>query len=391
MKRSLKVSVYVAAGLILAAVVYLAFRPAPIAVEIGTVENGPMQVTVEEQGETRSHDRFVVAAPVNGRLLRILSHDGDPVAENEVVATLAPTPLTARERNELNARVAAAAAAQRSAEAELSHATEDLAQAQREAARIEQLFARGLVARQPLEQAQNAASTLGKEVEAARYRAQAAAAELRQAQAGLVALRDSGRDTIEIRAPAAGRILRILEVSERVVAAGAPILVIGDLDNLEVVIEMLSSEAVKVSAGMPALLVNWGGERPLRAKVRRVEPYAFTKVSALGVEEKRTNVVLDFVDPPGTLGDGYRVVGRIIIWQSPSVLKVPVSALFRCDGAWCTYVVEGDRARRRTLQVGHMSSTEAELVSGLMAGDQVVRHPPNELIDGARVKPLPQK
>jgi HlyD family secretion protein len=253
---------------------------------------------------------------------------------------------------------------------------------------VEQLFARGLIARQPLEQAQNAASTMEKEVEAARFRAQRAAAELQQAQAGLMALRASGRDIIEIRAPAAGRILRIVEASERVVAAGAPILVIGDLSHLEVVIEMLSSEAVKVSAGMPALLENWGGDTPLRAKVRLVEPYAFTKVSALGVEEKRTNVVLDFLDPPGALGDGYRVIGRIVTWQSPSVLKVPVSALFRCGSAWCVYVMEGHRVRSRTLQLGHMNSTEAEVLSGLTANEKVVRHPPNELTDGARVAPL---
>jgi HlyD family secretion protein len=390
MKKSPKLILYVVAALVLAGVIYIAFRPGSIAVEVGTLVSGPMQVIVEEQGETRSHDRFVVAAPVSGRLLRVLSHDGDTVAANEVVATLAPAPLTARERDELNARVSAAAAAQRGAEAELNHAVQDLDQAKRESARLEQLFARGLVARQPMEQAQNTASTMEKEVEAARFRAQAAAADLRQAQAGLIALRATGREVVEIRAPAGGRILRIMEASERVVAAGAPILVIGDLAHLEVVIEMLSSEAVKVSAGMPALLDDWGGDKPLRAKVRLVEPYAFTKVSALGVEEKRTNVVLDFVDPPGPLGDGYRVIGRIITWQSPSVLQAPVSALFRCGTEWCVYVLEGHRVQQRTTQLGHMSSTDAEVLSGLTANEKVVRHPPNELSNGARVRPLDQ-
>ncbi|HEU4624341.1 MAG TPA: efflux RND transporter periplasmic adaptor subunit [Steroidobacteraceae bacterium] len=388
MKKPVKLVSYAGPALVLAGIIFLAFRPAPIAVELGVVRVGPLQVTVEEQGETRSHDRFVVAAPVNGRLLRILHHDGDAVSEGEVVATLAPTPLSARERDELNARVAAAAAAQRSAEAELNHAIADLEQARRESARMEKLFAQGLVARQPMEQAQNAAATLEKEVEAARFRAQAAAAELRQAQAGLIALRGSGRDVIELRAPASGRILRIMEVSERVISAGSPILVIGDLQNLEVVIEMLSSEAVKVAPGMPALLENWGGDHPLRARVRVVEPYAFTKVSALGVEEKRTNVVLDFVDPPGRLGDGYRVIGRIIIWENASVMKVPVSALFRCGPEWCVYVLDGKRVRRRTVRLGHMSSTEAEVLSGLQVDERVVRHPPNDLTDGARVRPI---
>jgi len=390
MKMPLKTIAYGVAAAVLAGVVFIAWRPESIAVETGPVLVGPLQVTIEEQGETRSHDRFVVAAPVNGRLLRVLHHDGDAVGVNDVVATIAPVPLSARERDELNARVAAAAAAQRSAEAQLNHVVEDLAQAQRESARMEQLFARGLVARQPLEQAQNAAGTLEKEVDAARYRAKAAAAELREAQAGLIALRAAGGGdgVAEIRAPAAGRILRILEASERVVTAGTPILVIGDLEHLEVVMEMLSSEAVKLTAGMPALLESWGGDKPLRARVRLVEPYAFTKVSALGVEEKRTNVVLDFIDPPGTLGDGYRVTGRIITWDAAAVLKAPVSALFRCGSEWCVFVLDGKRARRREVRLGHMSSTETEILSGLQANDRVIRHPSNELTDGARVSPI---
>jgi len=172
------------------------------------------------------------------------------------------------------------------------------------------------------------------------------------------------------------------------VTAGTPILVIGDLEHLEVVMEMLSSEAVKLTAGMPALLESWGGDKPLRARVRLVEPYAFTKVSALGVEEKRTNVVLDFIDPPGTLGDGYRVTGRIITWDAAAVLKAPVSALFRCGSEWCVFVLDGKRARRREVRLGHMSSTETEILSGLQANDRVIRHPSNELTDGARVSPI---
>jgi HlyD family secretion protein len=387
MRRPLKLAAYIGAAAILAGGLFLAFRPAPIVVETGVVETGPLQVIVEEQGETRSHDRFVVAAPVSGRLLRVLHHDGDAVKQNEIVASLAPVPLSAREVDELNARVSAAAATRRSAEAELNHAEADLAQARRERVRVEELFSRGLVARQPLEQAQNAAGTLEKEVEAARFRVQAALAELREAQAGLAALRSTERNVIEIRAPAAGRILRIVEASERVVASGAPILVIGDLGHLEVVIEMLSSEAVKVAPEMPALLDGWGGEQPLRARVRVVEPYAFTKVSALGVEEKRTNVVLDFVDSPGALGDGYRVFGKIVTWEAPAVLKVPVSALFRCGRGWCVFVVDGNRVQRRELRLGHMSVTEAEVISGLRAKERVVRHPSNDLTEGVRVKP----
>lgn len=381
---------YVGVGAAGLALIAFALWPAPIPVETGSVVIGPMQVTTDDQGETRSHDRFVIAAPVTGRLLRVLLHDGDAVAENEVVATIAPVPLSTREHDEQTARVAAAEANRLSAEAQLSHVLEDLAQAQRERDRVEQLLARALVPRQQVEQAQNSAITLQKEVDAARFRAKQADAELRGAKAALTALGDNThgeKAVITLRAPAAGRVLRISQASERVVTAGTPILVIGDLGHLEVVIEMLSSEAVKVAPGMPALLEGWGGEAALRAIVRRVEPYAFTKISALGVEEKRTNVILDFVDPPGALGDGFRVTGRIIVWSDPRVVEAPLSALFRCGSNWCVFVVDGKHARRREVRIGHYNSVAAEILSGLRANEQVVRHPPNELADGSRISP----
>jgi len=178
-----------------------------------------------------------------------------------------------------------------------------------------------------------------------------------------------------------------LEPSERVLPAGTPILIIGDLEHLEVVMEMLSSEAVKLATGMPAVLEAWGGDRSLNARVRLVEPYAFTKISALGVEEKRTRVILDFIDSSAALGDGYRVTGRIVLWRSPSVLKVPIAALFRCGSQWCVFAVDSEeRARRRVVQIAHRNSSEAEVLSGLYESNLVVRHPPNELGDGMRVK-----
>lgn len=386
-KKGVRTFVYVGAGLVLLGAVALALRPAPTPVETERVSVGPMQVTTDEQGETRAHDRFVVAAPVAGRLLRVLLRDGDAVTENEAVATMAPLPLSARERDELNARIAAAEAIQRSAEAQLSHALEDFAQAQRETTRLEQLFSRSLVARQQVEQAQNVTVTLEKEVAAARYRVKSAEADVRGARAGLAAFATGPHAAlVTIRAPSAGRVLRVLEPSERVLAAGASILVIGDLEHLEVVMEMLSSEAVKVTPGMPAVLEGWGGDKPLDARVRLIEPYAFTKVSALGVEEKRTRVILDLIEPPAALGDGYRVTGRITIWSAPRVLKVPIASLFRCGTQWCVFVVDHDeRADRREVQIAHRNSFEAEVVSGLKEGERVVRHPPNELDDGSRV------
>ncbi|MFO1400941.1 MAG: efflux RND transporter periplasmic adaptor subunit [Steroidobacteraceae bacterium] len=376
----------VAAGAVL---LLLALRPAAVEVEVAGVTRGPLELTSDELGETRSHDRFVVAAPVAGRLRRVPLHEGDAVAAGQVVATLAPLPLGARERDEQRARVAAAEAGERSARAQLQHASEDLGQARRERERLDALLARGLVAQQQVEQARNAAITLADEVEAAQGRVTAAAAELRGARAGLVALADAARGgaaLVELHAPAAGRVLRIAEPSERVVAAGTPILVIGDLAHLEVVMEMLSTEAVKVAPGMPARLEDWGGAQPLRARVRLVEPYAFTKVSALGVEEQRTNVVLDFVDPPDGLGDGYRVTGRIVTWSAPEVLRVPLGAVFRCGTAWCAFVVDAGRARRRELVLGHFGADAVEIRGGLAAGEQVIDHPPNDLVDGGRVQ-----
>lgn len=366
----------------------IALRPRPIVVETGTVHFGPLQVTEEDQAETRSHDRYVVAAPVSGRLLRVLLRDGDTVATGQAVAKLAPLPLSARERDEAMARVDAAVGGERSAQAQLQHALEDLAEARREDARLQALVAQGLAATQALEQAHTAVVTLGMEVTAARHRASSAAAELRGARVALAAVTDA-RSTdgalLTIRSPAAGRVLRVLEPSERVMSSGTPILIVGDLAHLEVVMEMLSSQAVRVSPGMPALLLAWGGDHPLRARVRLVEPYGFTKVSALGVEEKRTNVILDFVDPPASLGDGYRVIARIITWSSPHVLQAPMSAIFRCGSDWCVFVVEQGRARIRHIRIGHENDEAVEILSGVKDGERVVEHPPNELGDDVRV------
>ncbi len=382
----------VIAAVAVGALSVIALRPRPVPVEIGTVHVGPLQTAEEDQAETRSHDRYVVAAPVAGRLLRVLLRDGDTVVKGQAVATLAPVPLSAREREEATSRVDAAAASERGAQAQLNRALEDLAHARRENERLQALVPQRLASEQALDQARTAVATLGLEVTAARHRAKSAAAELRGARAALSALGEAhsgGATLVTLHAPAAGRVLRVLEPSERVIPSGTPILTIGDLAHLEVVMEMLSSQAVRVAPGMPALLLGWGGDHPLRARVRRVEPYGFTKISALGVEEKRTNVILDFVDSPGSLGDGYRVIARIITWSSPHVLQAPLSAIFRCGSDWCVFVIDRGRARLRRIRIGHRSDEAVEILSGLEQGEKVIEHPPNELIDGSRVAVQP--
>lgn len=386
--RILPAAAAVAAVAALAVVLW----PAPLQVDGALVREGSMQVTVDDQGEARSHDRFVLSAPVAGRVARITLHDGDDVSEHQVVAQIAPLPLSRRELNEITARVVSAEAVQREAEQRVRHADEDLAQARRELERVRKLVQDNFVAPQAAEQARNLEVTAASEAEAARFRARAAAADVTVARAALSAASAAERGAaglVPVRAPMSGRVLRIPDASERVVAAGTPLLTIGDLGSLEIVIELLSSEAVKVAPGMPVLVEGWGGDRALRARVRRVEPHAFTKVSALGIEEKRVNVVADFVDPPGPIGDGYRVTARIVVWQADKVLKVPVSALFRCENAWCVFAIDGGRARRRPIEVGRRNLVEAEVTRGLAGGERVIRYPGNEVADGARVRERP--
>lgn len=379
--------VYAAAFVVILVAGAYALRPKPLHVDIGHVEQGPMQVTVDEEGKTRCHDRFVITAPVSGKLARITLQEGDAVKKNEVLALIAPAPLSAQERDEQRARVAAAEDAQRSAEELVHRAQADLRQAQRDKQRVEKLVKEGFMSEQAADKARTSETTLANELDAARYRARSAAAEVRLAKSGLMAERGGKGTQFKVRSPVSGRVLRITDHSERVVSAGTTLLTLGDLSKLEGVVELLSSEAVKVRPGMPVILENWGGSQPLHARVRLVEPYAFTKVSALGVEEQRTNVILDLIDPPPALGDGYRVDAHIVIWARKNVLKVPASALFRCEKAWCVFTVHRGRAKQRTVSIGERNDRTAQVLKGLTPGDTVVLHPANELQDGDRVTP----
>jgi HlyD family secretion protein len=369
----------------LLALLAAAFRPAPLPVDTARAERGPLRVTIDEDGEVRVHDRYVVAAPVTGRLTRPDLYEGDTVAQGDVVARLAPAPLSEREREEQTARVVAAEALQREAEERMRHARADFEQARRERQRIENLVNKGFISPQAAEQARIAEITAKNDLEAAGFRVESANADVRTARAALLVTATS--PLIDVRAPVSGRVLRIIEKSERIVAAGAPLLTIGDPSKIEIVIDVLTTDAVKVRPGMKMLLENWGGGRALEAKVRLVEPSAFTKVSALGVEEQRVNIIADFVDPPGPLSDGYRIEGRIVIWESNDVLKVPASSLFRVGSGWNLFIVEGGRARRWEVEIGHRNALEAEILKGIDAGTEVIRHPSNEIEDGDRVKP----
>jgi HlyD family secretion protein len=379
----------VGVALAAAALVVYAFLPEPVPVTVGRVESGPMRVTLDAEGEVRAYERYVVAAPVAGRLLRVELRAGDPVLARQTVAGLAPLPLSAREREEQEARVAATEALAREADERVRKARAMLEQSRRDRVRAERLVQQELIAVQTAEEARIAETAAARELDAALYHARAATAEVDAARAGLVALRAAGSgggpSLLALRAPVGGQVLRVHEKSERVVLAGTPVVTIGDLSRLEVVVDYLTTDAVRIRPGMTMLLENWGGPGALRARVRVVEPGAFIKVSALGVEERRTNVVADFVDPPGLLRDGYRVDGQVVMWESERTLKVPVASLFRLGEGWAVFVVEDDRARRRVVTVGQRNTLEAEVLAGLEEGQRVVRHPPRGLDDGDAV------
>ena len=372
----------------LGALVWIVLRPAPVVVETAKATRGLMRVTVDEDGETRAHDRFVVAAPIPGRMLRVELEEGDAVHESQVVARIEPLPLNQQQREEVLGRVASAEAAKHQADARAEHAREDYEQFRRDRERAERLAREKVIPAQLLEQARNAEITGAQELQAARFRALAAASEVKVARAGLVGMESTtaGRKVITLRAPVAGRVLRIIEKSERVVQAGAPLVVLGDPGKIEIVTDVLTTDAVNIKPGSTAFLEGWGGQHPLRAKVRLVEPAGFTKISALGVEEKRVNVIADFVDPPDGLADGYRVETRIVTWESPDVLKIPGSATFRDKDGWSVFVIEKAKARKRSVQVGHRNQTEAEILNGIRVGDAVILHPSNRLREDVHVR-----
>lgn len=374
----------------------VAFWPETVPVEVAGVTRGPLVMTVDEEGRTRVRDRFIVSAPVAGRVLRIELEPGDPVKRGDVVARVrAETPplLDERSRAEAEAAAESARATLGRARAEEQRSRTAAAQAARELARTRELAQNELATRQAVEALESGARASQEAANAAAFAVRVALSEMERAEARLAPPTPdvSGR-VIAVAAPAAGVVLRRLRESESVVPAGEPLLEIGNPNQLEIVSDLLSTDAVRVKRGARALIEQWGGNRGLDARVRRVEPSGFTKISALGVEEQRVNVILDFIDPAeawAALGDAYRVEVRIVIWEAPDVLKVPTSALFRQGDAWAVYVVDGGRTRQTVLELGHQTGQEAEILSGLSEGANVILHPGDTLTDGARVEPRP--
>jgi len=392
MKKSLlkKLLVGVAVAGVVALIAY-SFRPVPITVETAQVGCGPLQTTIDAEGRARVLDRFTVAAPVAGKLERINLRSGDDVKRDEVIARIEPlpiAPLDPRQLAEARARVATAEQMRREAEAGADRIRTECQQTQRELSRAQKLIETGDVSRQEFERMRNADQTCRQQLEAAVYRARAAASEVDVARTALIAVEHAGQSgkaaTVLVRAPVNGQVLRVAEESERVITAGTPLIELSN-SSLEIVIDVLSVDAVEVKPGANVLIEGWGGERNLQARVRLVEPSAFTKVSALGIEEQRVNVIADFLEPDVPLSDGYRVEARIIIWETNEALKIPLSALFRHGEAWNVFTVENGLAKNRKVETGHRSAFEAEILNGLQQGETVIIHPSNQIADGVRV------
>ena len=359
--------------------------PSPRLVETARAGRGPVQVAIEEDGETRAVDRYGVAAPVAGRLLRVVLREGDAVKAGQAVAEIAPLPLSEADRDLLEAKLEAAKALKLEADERVRRAEADAAQAERERVRVADLVAKKFMSDQALEQADVSAKTKAADVKAAKSRAVAAAAEVEAARATLVAVRAKA-PTVRVSSPVDGRVLRITEKSERVVQPGTVLVTVGDPAALEIVIDVLSNDAVRVKPGMRMLVTGWGGPE-VEAAVRLVEPAAFRKISALGVEEQRVNVIADFKSVPPGIGDAYRVDARIVVAEKPDALLLPVGALFRHDGKWTVFVVDGGRLAARTVEIGLRGARNAEVIAGLSEGEVVVLYPGNELAEGVRVRP----
>jgi HlyD family secretion protein len=379
--------VFTAAGLLaLVALVSLSTRTPPLEVETGQAEVGALEVVIEEEGRTRAVDRYIVAAPVAGRLERITVREGNRVEADAVLARIQPLPLDAPTRAQLHAQLGAANARLRSAQAALAQSSEAAQQARREVERRRALVTEGALSAEVLEQYALALQLRERERITAQESVRAAEADVEAVQASLAGEVGAAATPVPVRAPSMGTVLRVPERSERVVAAGEPLVELGDTTALEVVVDLLTPDAVRVHQGMPARLTGWGGDT-LHASVRRVEPSAFTRISALGVEEQRVNVILDLARRPAAMGDGYRVDASIIVWESPSVLTVPTSALFREAAGWRAFVVEGGRARLREVEIGERGEARTQVISGIEEGETVVLFPPDDLADGTKVRP----
>lgn len=394
--RWVKRVVLIALALAALAALVVAFLPKPVTVDLAAATRGPMRVAVREDGKTRVEHRYVISAPIGGNLLRIDLEPGDAVAADQVLARIVPAIpplLDERTRAEAGARLNVALAAQRQATAQADAARAAHELARREADRYRALGDRKAMAQQAVDRAVFEERARSEALASAEFAVKVAAHQASMARAALGRMqgprgKQAEAEEIALAAPIAGQVLRVLQESETVVPAGQVLLEVGDPDALEVVVDVLTRDAVHIVPGAAVTVERWGGDQPIRAHVHRVEPSAFTRLSALGVEEQRVNVIIDFDDPPEAwkaLGDGYRVEVAITIWAADDVLTVPVSAVFRHGDAWAVYVDQGGHARLTPVEVGRRNQDRAQILAGLDAGTRVIVHPSDRVQDGVEL------
>jgi HlyD family secretion protein len=378
------------AAIAVAALIYM-LRPAAVTVDVATIARGDLVVAIEEEGRTRVHDRYVISAPVAGVLERVRVRAGDQVKRGDVIAALRPAPappLDTRTEAQSRARLAASEDAVARAQATHDAALVELTQAKTDGQRAVKLAADGAMSVAQAEVFITKLRTAEQNAAVAAAAVGVAEHNRDEARAALLTPRvDSHSTPMALRAPVSAAILRVVEEHERVVAAGTPVIELGDPRAIEIVVDLLSTDAVRVRPGARVLLENWGGGQTLQGLVRRVEPSTFTKISALGVEEQRANVIIDFDCPHDQLvGDGYAIDVRIIVDHRQDVLVLPLGALVRAADGWAVYVVDsGGRARRRPVVTGARAAFEVEVLEGLTAGEQVVLYPGERVAEGTRV------
>jgi HlyD family secretion protein len=394
LRKWIRRSLIAFAMLAVVGLIVVAWIPNPVEVEVAAVERGPLVVTVNEDGRTRVKDRYVVSAPITGNLARLDLEAGDTIEQDQVIARLVPLPpplLDSRTRAEAKARVDAAQAATRQSQAAVNRARYERDFAKQEADRALAVVEQGGLARSDADRAVSTYRSAQEALSSANFGARVAAHQLKLAETALMQLSGKAEDAeqLEIISPVGGQVLKIFQESEGVVQGGMPILEVGDPEALEIVVDVLSQDATRIPAGASATIERWGGKNPLRGHVRVVEPSAFTKLSALGVEEQRVNVIIDLDEERAlwsTLGDGYRVEARVSVWEGKDVLRVPASAVFRSEEAWATFVVEEGTAVLRSVEIGESNGLETEVLSGLDEGDTVIAYPSDSVRDGVSVK-----
>jgi HlyD family secretion protein len=380
---------------LIAAIAY-AYWPRPVPVDIVEVRKAPMAVTVEDDGVTRVRETYMISAPIAGRVLRIEAHVGDDIeAGKTVIAQIVPVDpglWDARTRRELEFTASAARAARDLAAASIKAAKARLAEARQELERTRALHAKGHVAKARLDRAETAVETAEADVATAEAALRQREFDVKTAETALLAPSELGqRGTArfyDVRSPVSGKVLRLVHENESVIQAGQPLIEIGDPANLEIVVDLLSSDAFKVAPGEDVEIKRWGGQGVLAARVRRIEPSGVMKISSLGIEEQRVNVLIDITDPREhwvRLGHGYQVDAAIVLWRAPTALQVPVGALFRDGDRWAVFVVRDGRAALQHVGVDHTNETNAEIIKGLTEGERVITHPSDRVQAGVLV------